>query len=180
MSDSSPWAISLLRLCLRMLPLVPVAVLFYGPNENLWAAASLVGTLADPQGRAIANATVALLRRADKSRRETKTDDQGAFSFETVGPGEYRLTAEAPGFPILTRTVVVGTGNTRSESLQFSEVAAQNQTVTVSAGLSDVGLFAPDPAQRIMLRDETLDANPGRPGMPISIPGMPVESPAGA
>src|SRR5262249_44326038 len=26
---------------------------------------------------------------------------------------------------------------------------------------------------------ETLDANPGRPGMPISIPGMPVESPAG-
>ena len=30
-----------------------------------------------------------------------------------------------------------------------------------------------------MIRDETLDANPGRPGMPISIPGMPVESPAG-
>lgn len=30
-----------------------------------------------------------------------------------------------------------------------------------------------------MIRDETLDANPGRPGMPVSIPGMPVESPAG-
>jgi len=29
------------------------------------------------------------------------------------------------------------------------------------------------------VRDETLDANPGRPGMPISIPGMPMESPAG-
>jgi hypothetical protein len=49
----------------------------------------------------------------------------------------------------------------------------------VSADVSDVGLFAPDPAQRIMVRDETLDANPGRPGMPVSIPGMPVESPAG-
>jgi hypothetical protein len=30
-----------------------------------------------------------------------------------------------------------------------------------------------------MVRDETLDANPGRPGLPVSIPGMPVESTAG-
>src|SRR2546430_1492727 len=30
-----------------------------------------------------------------------------------------------------------------------------------------------------MVREEALDANPGRPGMPISIPGLPVESPAG-
>ena len=43
----------------------------------------------------------------------------------------------------------------------------------------DAGVFEPDPAQRVMIRDETLDANPGRPGMPVSIPGMPVESPAG-
>jgi hypothetical protein len=63
--------------------------------------------------------------------------------------------------------------------LQFSNIAAQNQTVTVTADVSDVGVFVPDPAQRVMMREETLDANPGRPGMPISIPGMPVESPAG-
>jgi hypothetical protein len=162
-----------------MLLLVLLVVLFYGPNDKVWAASSLAGTLADPQGRAVANATVALRRRADTSRRETKTDGQGVFSFGTIEPGEYRLTAEAPGFPILTRTVVVRTDNTQSESLRFSEVAAQNQSVTVSADVSDAGLFAPDPAQRIMVRDETLDANPGRPGMPISIPGMPVESPAG-
>jgi hypothetical protein len=65
------------------------------------------------------------------------------------------------------------------KDLQFWEVASQNQSVTVSGGVSDSGLYAPDPAQRIMVRDETLDANPGRPGMPVSIPGMPVESPAG-
>src|SRR5947209_7376054 len=35
-----------------------------------------------------------------------------------------------------------------------------------------------DPQGRV-IADATLDANPGRPGMPISIPGMPVESPAG-
>jgi len=58
-------------------------------------------------------------------------------------------------------------------------VASENQAITVSADVSGAGLYAPDPAQRVLVRDETLDANPGRPGMPISIPGMPVESPAG-
>ncbi|MCU1263389.1 MAG: hypothetical protein JWO80_6274, partial [Bryobacterales bacterium] len=61
----------------------------------------------------------------------------------------------------------------------FPQLAAQSQSVTVTGDVQDVGLFAPDPAQRVMVRQETLDANPGRPGMPVSIPGLPVESPAG-
>ena len=143
------------------------------------AAPALSGSLTDPQGRAVSGATIRLLRRADASRRETKTDDQGQFSFASIDSGEYRLTAESAGFPILTRTVDVSQDGMRTENLQFSAVASNNESVTVSAEVSDVGLFSPDPAQRIMIRDETLDANPGRPGMPISIPGMPVESPAG-
>ncbi len=143
------------------------------------AALSLEGNLTDPQGRAVSGATVRLIRRADASRHEIKTDDQGQFSFGTIDPGEYRLNAEAAGFPVITKTILVTTEGIQNETLQFSTVASQNQSVTVAADVSDVGLFAPDPAQRIMIRDETLDANPGRPGMPISIPGMPVESPAG-
>ena len=143
------------------------------------ADSSLSGGLTDPKNRAISGATITILRRADSSRRETKTDDQGQFNFTSVEPGAYRLTAESPGFPIITRTVSVPQNGSQVESLQFSHIASQNQSVTVSANVDDVGLFAPDPAQRIMVRDETLDANPGRPGMPVSIPGIPVESPAG-
>ncbi len=145
----------------------------------LSAASGLSGTVADPQGRFVAGATINLLRRADSSRRETTTNDQGQFSFPALEAGEYRLTAESSGFPVITRTITLSSEGPQSQALQFSEVASQNQSITVSANVSDVGLFAPDPAQRIMIRDETLDANPGRPGMPISIPGMPVESPAG-
>jgi Carboxypeptidase regulatory-like domain len=142
------------------------------------AAASLSGNVTDPQGSVVAGATVRLLRRADSSRRETQTDDQGQFSFSKVDAGEYRLTAEYPGFSPITRTIVLSDGS-RGENIQLSSIASHSESVTVSADVSDIGLFAPDPAQRIMVRDETLDANPGRPGMPISIPGMPVESPAG-
>jgi hypothetical protein len=142
------------------------------------AATRLSGNVTDPQGSVVVGATVRLLRRADSSRRETRTDNQGQFSFSKVDAGEYRLTAEYPGFAPIMRTIVLSEGN-RTENIQFSRFSSQSESVTVSADVSDVGLFAPDPAQRIMVRDETLDANPGRPGMPISIPGMPVESPAG-
>jgi hypothetical protein len=141
-------------------------------------ATSLSGSLTDPQGSVVAGATVCLLRRADSSRHETPTDRQGQYSFAKLDSGEYRVTAEYPGFAPTTRTIVLSDGN-QVENIQFSDIASRSESVTVSADVSDVGLFAPDPAQRIMVRDETLDANPGRPGMPISIPGMPVEAPAG-
>jgi hypothetical protein len=156
-----------------------IALSLGAPLSNASAASGLSGNLTDPQARAVAGAIIRLLRRADSSRREIKSDDEGRFSFVALDSGEYRLTAEAAGFPILTKTIVVSGNRDQTENLQFSQLASQNQSVTVSAGVSDSGLYAPDPAERIMVRDETLDANPGRPGMPVSIPGMPVESPAG-
>lgn len=142
-------------------------------------ASVLSGKLADTQGKAVPGATISVLRRADSSRHVTRTDQNGQFSFGSLDAGEYRLTAEFPGFAVLTRTVILSAENSQPTDLQFSDIASQNESVTVTADVSDTGVFVPDPAQRVMVRDETLDANPGRPGMPISIPGMPVESPAG-
>jgi hypothetical protein len=143
------------------------------------AATDLTGNLTDPQGQLIPEATIRLLRRADSTRRETKTDAQGRFSFNGLDGGEYRVTAESPGFAVRTQTVAVRANGQQAENLRFTSLASSNESVTVTAAVSDVGVFEPDPAQRVMIRDETLDANPGRPGMPVSIPGMPVESPAG-
>ena len=141
-------------------------------------AASLSGDLTDPEGNLVPGGTVRLLRRADSSTWEARTDTAGQFSFTPLEPGEYRLVAESPGFAPVTRTLVVPEGHGTAE-IQFAGIEAQSASVTVSADVTDVGVFSPDPAERIMVRDETLDANPGRPGMPISIPGLPVESPAG-
>jgi len=136
------------------------------------------GNVTDPQVSVVVGASVRLLRRADSSSHETQTDSEGRFSFSNLDSGEYRVTAEYPGFRSIMRTIALS-DESQTANLQFSDIASQDQSVTVSADVSDVGVFTPDPAQRIMVRDETLDANPGRPGMPISIPGMPVESPAG-
>jgi len=143
------------------------------------SATTLTGILTDPQGHVVVDATVRLLRRANSSRHERKTDAQGRYSFSDLDGGEYRITAEYPGFSALVTTILLPADGERTENLRFSSVASRNEAVTVTADISDVGVFEPDPAQRVMVRDQTLDANPGRPGMPVSIPGMPVESPAG-
>ena len=142
-------------------------------------AATFSGTVTDPSAKPVSNATISLLRRADSTRHQAQTNAEGSFTFPDLEPGEYRLVAEAPGFPIVTRNLQIASDTAQIEQIQFTATASQSQSVTVTGDVSDLGLFAPDPAQRIMIRDETLDANPGRPGMPISIPGLPSESPAG-
>jgi hypothetical protein len=143
------------------------------------AATSLTGNLTDPQGQLLPNANIRLLRGADSTQRENQTDAEGHFAFSGLDGGEYRLIAESPGLAVLTRTILVRADGQQIENLQFSSLTSQNESVSVTSAVSDVGVFEPDPAQRVMIRDEMLDANPGRPGMPVSIPGMPVESPAG-
>lgn len=146
---------------------------------SLAQTATFSGTVTDPSAKAVSRATVSLLRRADLNRHQAQTNAEGFFNFAALEPGEYRLVVESPGFPIVTRNLEITSAAIQTENVQFTATAAQSQSVTVTGDVSDLGLFAPDPAQRIMIRDETLDANPGRPGMPISIPGLPSESPAG-
>lgn len=51
------------------------------------------------------------------------------------------------------------------------------QSVTVRTQLDDV--ISPDPSAQGYVRKDLLDANPGRPGVPLSIPGLPVETASG-
>ena len=60
--------------------------------------------------------------------------------------------------------------------LQFSRLASRTDTVTVTADVKDIDVQSPDPAEKVFASEDLLDANPGRPGAPISIPGYPIET----
>src|SRR5208337_2912558 len=62
-------------------------------------------------------------------------------------------------------------------TLQFAQIVSVQQSVTVVA--SSRSTLTPDPAQSVVIHDQVLDANPGRPGAPISIPGLPIETASG-
>src|SRR5271165_4001118 len=83
----------------------PALCLLMGTLRLVAGGATLAGTVTDPQGRAVPGVIVSIQRHADSSRQDTKTGEQGQFDFSAIEPGEYRLTVESAGFPIVTRTL---------------------------------------------------------------------------
>jgi len=73
-------------------------------------------------------------------------------------------------------TVRVEAGARVEADLQFRELASQKQAITVTADVTQVDVLSPDPAEKVFASEDLVDANPGRPGAPISIPGYPVET----
>ncbi len=140
-------------------------------------ASQVAGKVLDPQGATVADAQVTLTNAAGGVIRQTKSDTQGNFALGGIDPGQYQLTVEAQSFLTVVANVSVSSGQTTNLSLQFQQIASSIQAVTVVA--SEPSSLTPDPAQTIIIHDQVLDANPGRPGAPISIPGLPIETASG-
>ncbi len=158
-----------------------LALLFCFVGASLFAAplARIIGHVTDPQGAAVVNAHLRLSDASNAVIRETSTDQQGLFNFDGVPSGQYRITAEVSSFAPISADVVVTADRTATEiALQFHEVASLRQAVTVT-GSSAPSALTPDPAEHVVVHDQVLDANPGRPGVPVSIPGLPVETASG-
>jgi hypothetical protein len=66
-----------------------------------------------------------------------------------------------------------------ADSAQKPDIPVVRDSVTVFADGKSNTIENPDPSQRILVRQELLDANPGRPGAPVSIPGLPIETASG-
>lgn len=72
------------------------------------AEKQLSGTAVDPIGAAIPGATVKLSNADGKELQQTRTNDDGRFEFESIGPGSYSIAIEFIGFKTLQiRNVVV-------------------------------------------------------------------------
>ena len=141
------------------------------------AAGQMSGSVLDPHGLAIAGAHVEF-DTPEGSRLNTTTGSGGKFSIRLPVSGSYTVHVQAVGFATITRKMQSSTDNLPL-TLQLQAVSQLNQEVVVNADVSDIAIAAPDPSQKVLVREELLDANPGRPGAPISIPGLPIETASG-
>jgi hypothetical protein len=135
------------------------------------------GRVLDPQGSPVSGAKVRLLNAGGSMIGDAFSDAQGAFVFPSIAAGQYQLTTEAPSFVTVISNISVGAERPTNRDLQFQQIASSIQAVTVVA--SEPSSLTPDPAQSIIIHDQVPDANPGRPGAPISIPGLPIETASG-
>ncbi len=143
------------------------------------ANGSVSGQLTDPQGRPVRGAKVSALPVRDSRTQETRSDSDGRFAFSSLPVGGYKLVGAASGFVDVGQTVNVAEDGVLTVNLQFNRLASRSEDITVTADVKDLDIQNPDPAQRIFIREEILDANPGRPGAPVSIPGLPIETASG-
>lgn len=138
---------------------------------------NLTGRVLDPQSAAVPGTKLRLDNSARSVGRGTTSDAHGSFIFQGVDPGNYILTAEASGFATISKRVAIMAGQRNEADLQFLKLAEQVQQVNVV--VTAPAVLTPDPGQKILVHDEVLDANPGRAGAPISIPGLPIETASG-
>ena len=165
------YAVEAVLLAASLLTFVPVSA------QSQSATVLVTGTVLDPTRLALAGARVEF-DLAPGKQFSTTTDANGRFILELPASVDYTVRIEAAGFAALSRHVVLSSSG-MDLTLRLERVASDTQEVVVSGSVGTIELDSPDPSQKILVREELLDANPGRPGAPVSIPGMPIETASG-
>ncbi|MGA3010317.1 MAG: carboxypeptidase-like regulatory domain-containing protein [Terracidiphilus sp.] len=167
---------------------IKIVLLLFAALELSFAAAAPVpaalpgavrvsGTVLDPSGRPVAGAKVEFSSAAG-ARLSGMTGGDGRFNVTLPAWGEYTVRVESKGLRPVTRRMQLNS-ETASLTLRLEQVAGAAEEVIVTGDVSEVTLTSPDPSEKVLVREELLDANPGRPGAPISIPGLPIETASG-
>jgi hypothetical protein len=117
---------------LRIFPLLAMVLAVLAASGQSGNAGAVHGTITDPSGAVIPNATVHLHNPVSGFDRTTTTDATGGFAFDDVPFNPYRVTVTAQGFAPLAQSVEIrsAVGSTLKLVLQ---IAGASQTVTVES-----------------------------------------------
>ena len=161
------------RLALKALTCSAVLVLV--SSALLAQDISIKGHILDPQANALPDAHIQL-QRNNRVISETKSGQDGSFSLKAGVPGTYTIKVDARGFASVSQPVVVDAENNSEITIKITHLASRSENVIVTADINQTDVLSPDPGEKVFVRQDLLDANPGRPGAPVSIPGYPIET----
>ncbi|HJQ25669.1 MAG TPA: TonB-dependent receptor [Blastocatellia bacterium] len=121
--------------CKRLL----LAVLLMALVANLAApvlaqnpTGAIRGTVTDPQGAIVANATVTVTNKATGESRKISTGSDGIYAVENLLPGDYEVKIEAQGFSTQVITAPVQVGNTTNGDAAL-RVGTKDEIVEIQA-----------------------------------------------
>jgi hypothetical protein len=113
---------------------------------NAQSNGTVKGILSDPDGKSAPGAVVKLVNQGTDQQVQTRTTENGAYAFTFLPPGNYRFSAELPGFKPIARTLTVDIAGTVTidAAFELAQTAEQVQVVSevqqVDASTSDVGM----------------------------------------
>lgn len=109
---------------LRAVLLLGLLLALAGAARAQGAGGVVAGRVLDPEGAPVAGATVRLIRAEGAQPRSGASDDAGAFRFEDVPAGRWRVRAERIGFAAAEAEVRLAGGESRTVDLRLSGGAA--------------------------------------------------------
>jgi hypothetical protein len=104
------------------------------------ATGQLTGTIVDPNGAVVQNATVSVSNADTALERQATTGESGTFAVQLLPPGSYRVEVTAQGF---ANTVV------ENVRVQITETATVNVTLGVAGGAASVTVTADPPTVQL-------------------------------
>jgi Carboxypeptidase regulatory-like domain/TonB dependent receptor-like, beta-barrel len=131
------------RLCrFFTLPLLAVVALAIGAaapaahGQSLASSAAFSGSVSDPSGARVPNASVTLTSTEKGITRAFKTDTGGDFSFVLLPAGTYTLTVEAAGFKTFKQQgITLEVGQSASQAITLTIGSSEQIVVTAEAPL---------------------------------------------
>lgn len=155
-------------------------VLFLLSLPGFGQGSVLRGQVTDPHGKALPKASVQLTCRdlAGKPQVLARaiSGADGRFELTVNSTGRCEIRVEAEGFQPVVRQLTIYLGSNPEIVVSMSQLSVRVESVRVTADVNESDVLSPDPGEKVFVRQDLLDANPGRPGAPVSIPGYPVET----
>ena len=148
-------------LCLRSVAVFLFASVIAISVAHSQATTSLRGTVADPTGAVIPEATVTIKNFENGSSRKIFTDVNGEYSFLQVAPGDYNLVAEKPGFATITNAHIKLLVNTPATLDLKMSLSSAGEIVNVASEASQVN---------------TTDASVGNPFSEAQVRQLPLQT----
>ncbi|WP_158942299.1 TonB-dependent receptor [Granulicella sp. S190] len=116
--------------------LFATAIMSYGQATSV-NGGSIQGSITDPSGAVVANATVTIVGTDTGSTKTVTTDKSGYYSVGPLNPGNYTVSITGAGFEKLSVTTVVRTGTATPGSFKLT-LGSSAETVEVNAGALQV------------------------------------------
>lgn len=164
-----------MRLSYRFAILLAAVLLILLPQCLPAQEIVLKGRVTDPQGNGLPKASVQLVG-DNQVLAQAASGPDGRFEMKVASAGQFVVKVEAAGFRPVTHAISVRPSGNSDILIGMGQVASRIENITVTADVNETDVLTPDPAERVFVRQDLLDANPGRPGAPVSIPGYPIET----
>lgn len=101
------------------------------PTPSL-VSGDFTGTITDPSGAIVPNATVTLKNNGTGQTRSTTTNNSGSYRFSLLQPGSYTVSATASGFSKAQTTASINVGQATVADVKLP-VGSSSQTVEVTS-----------------------------------------------